>query len=215
MVVRFVADLGDIASWGVGGFGSLLFVGGILILLHRKGVLFALPAKKQEQGTPSTNDYLSKLAEKDQRYLHERLRIKDLSFTFDYLKPVVIDPYFELKLSLWNWSLFNINASGVEGCLSHIGQLMGDRVVKTRSTNAHHGHYCDVVVRQWVSRERADAMMIERDETGRLELNLSTLRITFDAWMLEADEKYKFLWSYQGKIAFTKECDWHAPPLGY
>lgn len=46
IVVRYVADLGDLWAWGVGGIGALLFVVGILVLLHRSEILYALPKKK-------------------------------------------------------------------------------------------------------------------------------------------------------------------------
>lgn len=214
MVLRFAADLGDAVAWGVGGIGALLFVVGILVLLYRGGILFPLPFQRQEGGTRPIKDYYSKLRDDDQKYLGHRLRIKEIGIKVDRLIPEVVDPFIELQLSLWNWSVFNVFAAEVDGHLSHNGQEMAGDVTKVQSTNAHHGHYCNVKVRQWVSQERAKAL---RDalETGRLDLDISTLRITFDAWLADADTKFQFQWSHQGTLAFTKECDWKAPPLGH
>lgn len=214
VVIRFAADLGDAVAWGVGGIGALLIVVGILVLLYRGGILFALPFRGQEGGTWPNKGYFSKLMDDDRQYLVHRLRIKEIGVKVDRLISEEVDPYIELKLSLWNWSVFNVFCAEVDGHLSHNGQEMAGRVTKEGSSNAHHGHFCNVTVRQWVTQERATKL---RDalETGRLELDLSRLRITFDVWLADADTRFQVEWSYQGTLAFKKECDWQAPPLGH
>lgn len=214
VVIRYAADLADAVAWGFGGIGALLFVVGILFLLQRRGILFALPAQEQKGATCLTKDYLSRLKDDDQQHLVRRLHIKEVGINVDRLIPEEVDPFIELKLSLWNWSVFNVSGADVDGHLSHNGQAMAGRVTKEGATNAHHGHFCNVIVRQWVTQERAKEL---RDAltTGRLELDISRLNITFDAWLANADTRFQFQWSYQGTLAFTRECDWRAPPLGH
>lgn len=203
--------------------GSLLPAFGIWFVGHRarsKGerqstleALGEIPTSA-DPDTNARNRYLSKLAEHDRRELHHRIQIKEIGITVNRLIPEEVDPFIELKLSLWNWSVFNISDAEVDGHLSHNGQAMAGRVTKEGATNAHHGHFCRLTVRQWVTQERATELR-EALETGRLELDISRLRITFDVWLADADTRFQFQWSHQGTLAFTKECDWKAPPLGH
>ena len=66
-VVRYVADLQDLAAWGAAGLGALLFVVGILVLLHRRDILFALPKRAKASLDISLTEKSSNLGIKELR----------------------------------------------------------------------------------------------------------------------------------------------------
>lgn len=217
-----LAAIGGLASWPwkvltplVVGGGILFFAGLAVFILKRHG-FHPSPSQRQGRGTQRTNDYFSKLAKDDGEQPHRRIQIKEVGIKFDHLGPKVVDPYIELRMSLWNWSVFNVSDAGVAGHLSHDGQEMSGSVLKQGSTNAHHGHFCMVNVRHWVSQDRATELRNAID-TGRLELDFSRLTITFDAWLADADARFQFQWSHQGTLAFTftEEAGWRTLPLGH
>ena len=132
VIIRYAADLSDAISWGVGGLGAILFVVGILVLLHRRGILFALP-KKRSKANHSPHD----VASLDQVTIYERIHATAIC----YLEPQRGDREKRLRFDIYfvNASVFDLRIKRVDGKVYYEGQPCGPTLGSVRKLNANRG----------------------------------------------------------------------------
>lgn len=156
-----------------------------------------LQKQLQEASQPKPDplcDELKKLAKQDAEKLKERIHQSIRRIDFHLQSGT--DPYLDIIAELWNGSIFDlINLNEVAGHATYAGEQLpaAPRIMMpTETLNLKHGDKVTLVVRQYLSSDRANMMEVHRGRSVPVDFENVTVR--FDSFSLHGIARPLFRW---------------------